>query len=108
MFGLFTMGRMLAIASIVLVLVNAVGYYEYQLHTRDNNIDELKTKALVQGVEIDNLNTSATVQKNINKNKVFEEVQKSKKKDIQNVQSVSKTNVGSDIDVTAGKHSITL
>ena len=105
MFGLFTTGRMLAIASIVLVLVNAVGYYEYQLHTRDNKIDELKTKALVQGVEINNLNTNATVQKNINKNKVFEEIQKSKKEELQNV---SKTNDDTDINVTVGKHSITL
>ncbi len=105
MFGLFTTGRMLVIASIVLVIVNAVGYYEYQLHTRDNKIDELKTKTLVQSVTINNLNTNATVQKNINKNKVFEEVQKTKKKDIQDV---SKTNDDTNIDVTVGKHSITL
>ena len=104
MFGLFTMGRMLVIASIILVLVNAVGYYEYQLHTRDNKIDELKTKTLVQGVKINNLNTNATVQKNINKNKVFEEVQKSKKKEIQNEPAVSNT----DINLSIGNYSISI
>ncbi len=105
MFGLFTTGRMLVIAFTLLVLVNAVGYYEYQLHTRDNKIDELKTKALVQSVEINNLGVNATLQKNINKNKVFEEVQKSKKEDIQNV---SKTNDDTNIDITVGKHSINI
>ena len=105
MFGLFAMGRMLTIASTVLVLVNAVGYYEYKLHTRDNNIDELKTKAFVQSVRINNLNTNATIQKNINKNKVFEEVQKSKKEDIQNVPEIPNN---TNIDVTVGKHNITL
>ena len=104
MFGLFTTGRMLVIASIALVVVNAVGYYEYQLHTRDNKIDELKTKALVQSVKINNLNTNATVQKNINRNKVFEEVQKSKKEDIQNVPAVSNT----DINLSIGNYSVSI
>ena len=105
MFALFTEGRILAVVSVILLVVSAAGCYKYQLQTRDNIIDELKTKTLVQGVQVNNLHTEATVQKNASKNKVFEEVQKSKKKD---VQDVSTTINDTDVNVTIGKHSITL
>ena len=101
MLGLTRLG---VIGLIGIVIVSMYGYYTYQINTRNNKINELRTKSLVQDVKINNLNTAAKVQKNINKNKVFEEVQKSKKKEIQDETTVKST----DFNVSIGKHSITL
>ena len=101
---MFEFSKLGIIGLIGIVIVSVYGYYTYQINTRNDKINELKTKASVQDMKINNLHTDAKVQKNINKNKIFEEVQKSKKEELKNETRIKHN----DINLSLGKHSITI
>jgi len=101
MFSFFS-GKLIFLGAIGLLIAGVLGYYYYQMNSKNNQIIELQNKSVVQKVKINNLNTKITVQKVNTKNKIFEAKEKQIKKGIKNV--IKKH---SDINSTIGSHSIT-
>ena len=104
MFGFFSEGRLLLLGVLALAISAAYSYYLNEIQSRDSRINKLQNDAIVQDVKLENFNTVLELQENNASNSVFEAVQKSKKEEIQDEPTVT----DSDINVSSGKHSITI
>jgi len=83
MFSFFS-GKLIFLGAVGLLIAGVLGYYYYQLNSKNNQIIALQNKSVVQRVKINNLHTKIVVQKVNTKNKVFEAKEKQIKKGVLN------------------------
>lgn len=109
MFGLL-MGRKLIFSGIIaLMVIGVIGYYYYQMNSKNNQIIQLQNKAVVQKVKINNLNTKIVTQKVHTKNKIFEMRQLQTKKQItKDINNGSKKLINTDVNSSIGSHIISI
>jgi len=84
MFGLLLSRKLIFSGIILLAITGVIGYYYYQMNSKNNQIIKLQNKNVIQKVKINNLHTKIVVQKVTTKNKVFEAKEKQIKRRILN------------------------
>ena len=92
--------RLIFFGVLVTLLASGYGYFKYTMYEQQQKVNKLKDKLVIQKVKSNNLRTIIQEMNITTNNKLFEEVQKQKKKDIQDEVKPYKTN--EDISDTVG------